>query len=57
MYYSDPMKIIAVERQVERVRAVEAYGLPHMPKPAALSWPMDDAPRNWRPGHLLRAGR
>ena len=56
MYSLDTNTNIAVERQAERVRAIQSIGLSHMPKPAAKSWPTDDAPHNWGPAGIVRAG-
>ena len=48
MYPLDPNINAAVERQAERVRAVQAYGLRHDPEQAAPSWSPDDEARpNW----------
>ena len=44
MYSLDTNTNIAVERQAERVRAVQAIGLSHTPEPAVQSWATDDAP-------------
>jgi hypothetical protein len=55
MYSLDTNTNIAVERQAERVRAVRAVGRAQMPK-AGQSWSMDDAPRAWGPGDLMKAG-
>jgi hypothetical protein len=56
MYSLDPNINTALDRQAQRVRAVAAYGRSHTPKPADQSWLMDDAPRNWGPGRVMKAG-
>ena len=54
MYHTDANINIAVERQAERVRAVQAYGLPH--GHSAPSWSIDDARSSQWPAAHMRLG-
>jgi ferric-dicitrate binding protein FerR (iron transport regulator) len=54
MYHIDANINIALDRQAERVRAVQAYGLPHRPARAASSYSMDDTDLSRRPAGQTR---
>jgi hypothetical protein len=56
MVHSDLNINIALQRQAERVRAVQAYGVTHKSEPAATSWPIDDARPNRQPAGQTRLG-
>ena len=43
--YPDAMISVSLDRQAEKVRAVQAYGSSRTTAPAAQDWQMDQAPR------------
>ncbi len=56
MDYPDAMIKIALERQVEWVRQVQACGATHRPEQAAPAWSPSAVRGNRRPAGLTRAG-